>query len=389
MSKKVEEWSVAKRYNPFNSYKLLGQIYKWRLIKRGNPLPQPTLVTVDLQNLCDLKCIWCNSDYILKRRHQKISKKTLFEIADFLKKWLGTHHWEEGVEAVCIAGGGEALLHPDIGKFIHRLVNNGIEVGIVTNGTHLNKNLNALSKCTWIGVSVDAGTPETFKKIKGKDKFDVVINNMRHLIEYSKYHNARLSMDRPGYGLTYKYLLHPYNVNEIVQAVKIAKEIGCKNFHLRPMGIPWDKLKDSDTDTVFKSVDIKTFNRQIKEARKYESPLFGVYGITHKFGDKLNIANIFSKCYAVFMTCAIMPATDGNNDHVTVGLCCDRRGDERLELATNLDDINKLAEVWGSEKHWEIFDNIDIKTCPRCTYSEHSHIFEHVILQDSMTYKFI
>jgi hypothetical protein len=68
---KVEEWSVRKQWNPFNSYKLLAQVYRWEQIQRDKPIPQPSLVTVDPINVCDHRCIWCNSEYILNQRHRK------------------------------------------------------------------------------------------------------------------------------------------------------------------------------------------------------------------------------------------------------------------------------------------------------------------------------
>jgi len=375
------EWSPGKKWNPFNSYKLLAQVYKWRDIERGKRIPSPTLVTIDPTNNCNFNCIWCNSDYILKRRDQYISKKSLLNIADFLPKW------RNGVEAVCIAGGGESLLNPATSDLIDRLVDNGIEVGVVTNGTNLNKYKESLSKCTWVGVSVDAGTPETFQKIKKVDYFDKVISNIKELIDYSNKKDTRLGTDRSGYGVSYKYLLHPYNCQEILKSVKIARDIGCKNFHLRPMGIPWDKLNEGSE--VFDLPSISTFQDQLEQSRKYETEKFGVYGVTHKFDSKLNIANKFKECYAIFMTCAFMPGTDGNKNNFTVGLCCDRRGDERLELARNISSMSQLDDLWGSEKHWDIFDNINMKDCPRCTYQPHNQIYEHVIKNDSMTYRFI
>jgi len=380
--KSVKEWSVAKKYNPFNSYKLISQVYRWRNIKRGNKLYPPCLVTIDPNNSCDLDCIWCNSEYILKRRHQHLSKRALLEIAEFLGDWKVDNF---GVEAVCVAGGGESLLNPATYDLIERLIKKGIQVGIVTNGVQMNKHYDTLSKCTWVGVSVDAGTPETFQKIKGKDKFQQVIDNMQNLIQYANDNDTTLGIKRQGNGVTYKYLLHPYNVGEVEKSVKLAHDIGCRNFHLRPMGVPWDKL--SNDNDVFTTKSIETYASQLEDARRYETSDFGVFTVSHKFDEKLRISNIFRQCYAVFMTCAIMPSTI-DRDQCTVGLCCDRRGDKRLELLTN-GNINQLAKLWGSKKHWDIFDNINLKDCPRCTYQPHNQIFEHVILDDSMTYRFI
>jgi hypothetical protein len=49
-----------------------------------------------------------------------------------------------------------------------------------------------------------------------------------------------------------------------------------------------------------------------------------------------------------------------------------------------------VARAWGSPAHWTIFDKIDIeKQCPRCTYLPHNQVFQYVLLNDSMTFRFI
>ena len=266
----------------------------------------------------------------------------------------------------------------------------GMEVGIVTNGTEIDKFIEPLSKCTWVGVSVDAGSPETMKKIKGKDVFNKIIGNMQKLIKYSKDNNTKLSMSGQGYGVSYKYLLHPHNIHEINKAVKIAKEIGCRNFHMRPAGIPWDKIDITNNNFIFFNDEyVKEFQKQIIMAREMEDQNFGVFGITHKFDKKFDIFNQFKTCHAIFMTAVFMPDTDNNLDSFNLGLCCDRRGDENLLLGENIGDINEIDKLWGSKKHWEIFDKINVKKCPRCTYQPHNQIYEYVILKDNMTYKFI
>jgi hypothetical protein len=92
------------------------------------------------------------------------------------------------------------------------------------------------------------------------------------------------------------------------------------------------------------------------------------------------------------MTAVIMPPVgkDAPKDAFTLGLCCDRRGDAKLELGSNLEDVDQINTLWGSELHWKIHDKIKIRgECPRCTYQPHNEIYEQVILNDSMTYKFI
>lgn len=386
------EWNIRKKWNPFNSYKLLAQVYRWEKIKRGGRIPQPSLVTVDPINLCDHECVWCNSDYILKERHRKLSRRTLDELAEFFSRWQGNQYWEPGVEAVCVAGGGEPLLNRETPSFIDKLTYYHIQVGVVTNGSSIDKAMDDLAKCVWLGVSMDAGTSTTFDRLKGLnggDRFKEIINKMADLIDYSKKHDTRLAFDQGGYGVSYKYLLHPENVGEIYEAAKIAKSIGCKNLHIRPAGNPWDKLNNQMIS--FSRDNIKLYDEQIKMARELEDETFGVYGVMHKFSDNFDKDNYFKKCHAIFMTAVIMP---GNNeedeDEFIMGLCCDRRGDKKLELARNMKTVDDIGALWGSKDHWDMFDSIDVeKECPRCTYQPHNQIYERVIVNDSMTFRFI
>ena len=391
------EWSVHKKWNPFNSYKLLAHVPRWSLIRRGRPAPQPALVTVDPINCCNLKCQWCNAGYILEHRRRALSRETLLRLADFLAEWQGNPDWPKGVEAICIAGGGEPLLNKHVGAFIERCVQSGIEVGVVTNGTLIDRFLEPLSKCTWVGVSVDAGTNAVFNRLKGLEDdaimFDRVIDNMMQLIAYSKMRQAPLASDRSGgHGVSYKFLLCDGNIEDVYTAGKIAKSIGCKNYHVRPVGRPWHRLDEAEGEGFmkFSAEAIERFFDELEQARALEDETFAVYGITHKFSNKFDIENYFSTCHALFMTAVFMPRVESDDEHAyTLGLCCDRRGDPRLELVRDATSLDEVAARWGGREHWRIFDALDIAKCPRCTYQPHNQIYEHVIVKDSMTYKFI
>lgn len=391
----VSEWKAFKRWNPYNSYKLLAHVGRWQNIRRGRPVPAPVLITVDPANICDLKCAWCNAKYIRDRRNRLISGKTLANLADFLPKWGSSGDYEPGVKAVCVAGGGEPLLNPATPDFIDRLVHNNIEVGVVTNGTRINTCIDSLSQCTWVGVSVDAGSSKTFNKLKGlpesSETFSKIIDNMATLADYSKWYFTKLGENHPSYGVSYKFLLYRENIGEVYEAAKTAKAIGCKSIHFRPAGTTWDNL-GTDNEIKFTHEDIELFEEQIRLAQELDDENFGVFGVTHKFNSNFGIANIFDKCYAVFMTAVVAPPRSVNSpeDAFTLGLCCDRRGDEKLELLSDCLDVNEIEKAWGSEKHWQIHSAINVAhQCPRCTYQPHNQIYEEVILNDSMTYKFI
>lgn len=384
----MKEWSPDKKWNPFNSYKLLAQVYRWRHIVRGTPVPQPALVTIDPINHCNLYCDWCNAGYLLRESPRMMSRDTLMALADFLPNWQGSPEWPRGVEAICIAGGGEPLLHPDIGAFIERVIGHGIEVGVVTNGTAIDRLLEPLSMCTWVGVSVDAGTAATYQRLKHGDCFELVLHNIRQLTDYAATNDCRLGMARSGSGVSYKYLLTAENIDDIVPAAQAARDLGCTNFHLRPAGLAWDKVAMQQAPLFCGDEKIR-LQAAMESIRPLEDAKFGIYGITHKFAGDLNPANAFRHCHAIFMSCVVMPPRDEKNERFRLGFCCDRRGDRRLEAPGVGGSVKEVADFWGSERHWEIFDGIDPDVCPRCTFGPHNQIMESVILEDSMTYKFI
>lgn len=378
----MKEWKS--KYNPFNSDKLFAHLDRWKEIPRS----APALVTVDPTNLCNLACTWCNSQELQSQNKEEISPFMLRHIAKMLPNWNDSKYGS--VNAVCIAGGGEPTLHDYTGKFIRQLTTNGTKAGIVTNGTGIKRHLDDLINCTWVGVSVDAGTPETYKKLKGKDLFPKVMENIELLTSQKGFDtytesivDTELSLPGQGHGVSYKYLLHPENVGEVLEASRLAKETGCRNMHIRPVGNPWDR----SLDTTFSYGDIETFKEQLEEARQYEDDTFRIFGVTHKFDGNFNKKNDFKECMAVYMTADFQPPRSGRQDRVDLGLCCDRRGDSRLTMYDMT--IKDIRNFWGSQKHKEMQENIKTSECPRCTYQPHNRIYEKCLKEDNLTYEFI
>jgi len=221
--------------------------------------------------------------------------------------------------------------------------------------------------------------------------FDKTMDNIKMLVDYSLEKATILSSSPQGFGVSYKYLLSPDNVHEVYDAAKLAKSLGCKNFHMRPVGLPWDQVDSKDVSWLtFSDSQLDDYNKQVDAARELEDENFGVFGITHKFDDKFKICNQFHDCHAIFMTGVFMPSNDRDlKDGFDFGLCCDRRGDNNLLLCKDATSCKEVKVAWGSEKHWEVYDKIEVNKCPRCTYQPHNQIYEHVIQADCMNYKFI
>ena len=383
---KTPDFKEGKKWNPFIPEKLFAHIYRWRLIQRGKKIPAPVLVTVDPTNLCDFDCRFCNAKAV-RKRGGSLSRKLLMDLADFLARWGGFNpEWPYGVEAVSVAGGGEPLLNPHTGEFIERVTQNGIQAGLITNGVLLDKYKDAISKCTWVSVSMDAGSSDIHHVLKRTPSiltFNKIIEGIYNLVEYSRSHKETLGSSLPAYGVTYKYLLHPENIGEVYQATKLAKDLGCKNICFRPASTPIGGKEIS-----FSQSDLDVYHEQMREAMELDDENFNVYAYTWKVGPRFEKANCFEKCWAVFMNAQFSPGPE--NDTYSLGLCCDRRGEAKLKLVSISDTVEQINQMWGSEYHWDIHDSINQKTeCPRCTYNLHNQIYEQVIQNDCLTYRMI
>jgi MoaA/NifB/PqqE/SkfB family radical SAM enzyme len=70
------------------------------------------------------------------------------------------------VKAIQFTGGGEPTVHPDHLELFARAQSHGIATALVTNGVALDAKHPAVYAMSWIRVSVDAGTPQTYAKTR-------------------------------------------------------------------------------------------------------------------------------------------------------------------------------------------------------------------------------
>ena len=359
-----KEWNSP--WNPFNSAKVL----MWREwldgFAKGEYLP-PVTVDTDPSSRCNYLCLWCNADSIIQKNGQKeISRDQLFRLSDFYAEW--------GIHSSCVAGGGEPLMNKNTPDFLIHLRKNGIEPGLITNGSLIDDRIAQIIAENWrlVGFSMDAATPETYRKIKGLslshiDTFSRVIFNMKKVVDFARYSNCNVC---------YKYLLHPLNAREILSAARIAKAVGVHDFHLRPVG--WDNVPKTagqeapDYTGLYEEID-----NQIEQAMLLEDDSFHFYGIRHKFKPDFSRQINFSRCWAAPLILTF--GADGN-----CHLCFDMRGREDLILCRHDPDPHEVLKHWNSQRHKDIIKNIDVNKCPRCTFGAYNKIVEDVFIEDKM-----
>jgi MoaA/NifB/PqqE/SkfB family radical SAM enzyme len=348
------EW--LDKYNSFNSYK--GLMYKqwYDAILAGQFLP-PIECSVDPVNVCNLDCIYCNNK-LTKARGVMMTREHLLDLFSFFKSW--------GAKAICIAGGGEPTLHPNLAEAVSLAYNLNMPIAMLTNGSFSGSEdlLMTCAKCMrWIGISVDSATAETYVKLKGKDLFEFVLSNIKQLVESG----AR--------EVTYKFLLHPYNQHEVYKAIELARDLGCHRIHIRPVSF----LNFQDHEEKY---DIEGITEQVAKARgMFETDRFRIFYVQHKYDKDLHRKFGFKKCNVT----PLMPIFHSQGD---ISICIDRKNDASMVIGSH-EPVDNILKVWGSEHHKKVIDNVKLSECPKCTIAPYQCQYEQCIEKNSMDWEFV
>ena len=372
------EWK--NKYNSFNSdkgflYSKWYQVIKdWKDHKVFSPLP-PIEASVDPIQQCQLKCSHCNASRYLTTpptdKQIRMKDEEYIELMKFLGKW--------GIKGVCHGGGGEPTLHTALGKALITAVESGMENSIATNGINFNDELIdiAVRNCRWIGVSVDSSTSETYLKGRGKDYFNNTIENIAKLSERARILNTKCDV-------SYKFLIFEYNQEEIFSACKLAKELGVKDFHVRPADLSHQGMS-TEYKGKAKKYDISFIKEQFAKCHEIEDNNFRVFTVSHKFDKNFIPRKNFDQCYA--SPCCIQICPSGE-----VFLCPDQRYNNKYLLGVWLPNPEQILNFWGSKHHYDLVFKTGKDNCnTRCTFSPYCEQCQKLYMKenDPFCWKFI
>jgi MoaA/NifB/PqqE/SkfB family radical SAM enzyme len=356
----INEWTD--QFNAFNPVKVLLSRQHLEGCAKDDYLA-PIMANSYLTNKCANQCVWCINWGWRNKSPASMPEGHAVKLADFYKEW--------NIRSTCL-GGGESTMHPDLVPFLYRLKENGIKVGIATNGgSHLTKEkLKAMAECSdWIGFSIDAGNARVYSKLHGvpEAEFAKVLKNMEWLADM-------------GADVTYKMLLHPLNIPTIVYATNIARSHGATGIMMRPVG--WVNVERTKGKPLldFRPL-LSLLEDQIEVARALESDNFKVYCVLQKFGKELETKVKFRRCWAAPLT-----VTFGADNFVYS--CCDIIDREWSRMCTHYPEPREVLKFWNSEIHKKLVRSIDPHGCPRCTMGAYQEIIEKVIIEDRMMVNF-
>jgi MoaA/NifB/PqqE/SkfB family radical SAM enzyme len=279
----------------------------------------------------------------------------------------------------CHGGGGEPTLYTGLWKGLELATSLGLENSIATNGINFNDETIdiAVKNCRWIGVSVDSATKETYMEGRGVNCFDKTIENLRKLSLRAKELNT-------GCDVSMKFLLFQYNQHEVFEACKLAKELGVRDFHVRPADLSHINMHEQYKEKT-NPYNLESIEKQFEQCHEIETKDFRVFTAVHKFDKNFMPIKYFEQCYA--SPCCLQICPDGN-----CYLCPDQRYQEFYKLGSWNPNPEAILEFWGSQKHYDLVFKHGKKACnTRCTFNPYNTMCERLAINDNdpVCWKFI
>lgn len=130
---------------------------------------RPITADIFLTDYCNNKCVYC------RYAHTRSSKYISFaKFKEYVHRLL-----EFGVKGFILTGGREPMINPDFEKITNWLDEKGIDYGI-------NTNFNKLHYCKpkFLKVSLDTGDRDVYKKVRGVDALNKVLDNVQKYLEW-------------------------------------------------------------------------------------------------------------------------------------------------------------------------------------------------------------
>jgi pyruvate-formate lyase-activating enzyme len=327
------------------------KILAW-MKRESSDLPPPVECNLDPFAECNNACYFCIGQRYLRNNRTEVGEMRRLPTPYMLKLIAFLAQW--GVRGLCVSGGGEPSLHSDIDAVLLKANYLGMDTSFVTNAVRISDRLAyALMKTRWVAISVNAGDAVAYRAVAGKDNFKQVLLNIEKLATMRSHGGYKTD-------LCYKFLLLPENVHTMLQACKIAKELGVQDFHVRPVDFERNDIEGHKA----LSLDPQYIIEQFALCHEQETKDFHVYTVTHKFDPDFHVKHDFEHCLATPLVIPVL--TDGN-----AYLCVDKKMEERYKLGSAFPDPESILEWWGSEKHRQLIESVDIGKCSRCTWSEY------------------
>ncbi len=325
------------------------QIVHW-MQNRNTHAILPAQVDIDLTNICNQDCFYCNSAN--HRAAQPVQKRSTdyIQLLDKLATWRAhTPNSYGTLHSITYPGGGEPTLLPNYEQVLEHTIDLGFLTSLTTNGTRLdrmieNMPVKKIRKLQWIGVDIDAGTESKYEQIRRsipvQSLFGQVLSNVTELVKMG----ARVDL---------KALINQYNndAESLEELFILTKKVGARLLYLRPTILDGRAFVFDELLPIIDELGTK-------------------YSVQVKLNFSKSEPRTYTRCHQMYQ----FPVFSADGKIYT---CCDNKGNSRFALGDW--DIGDFRNLWLSDRHHSIYNSVNTAFCPHCRPNDQNNKIQSVI----------
>lgn len=348
-------------YGPYSSLKAahVRHAKRMELLSLGM-LPDPAQVQLMITNRCNHNCSFCayrssRSDSSQTFNHQdQIPTDRCLNLVQELK--------DTGTDCIQYTGGGEPTVHPDFHTILEKSQHLGLATSLVTNGSLLhNVPMTLLLNLSWLRVSIDAATPETYTKIRLVNTFERVKENIKRIVD---------AKELRGYGplIGIGFVVNPENWFEVQRAILLAASLGVDNIRISAAF-----FKDSVEEHM---IYMNKVNALIEETN-VPIKIFNLFG--NRMEDLIQKGPKYKKCYYA----RLVPLIGADCNVYTC--CC--LAYNKSGLVGSVKDIS-FIDFWDQVAN-DFYKKHITKDCNICMFNGKNEFINYMISPESEHVEFI
>jgi len=303
-----------------------------------NGASRPVTYELDLCNACNHACPHCFGFHPERDRSMMPLgqvKRVIRQIRDM------------GGRGLTFTGGGDPLVHPAACEAVEFAADSGLDIGFITNGTGLTPRIMEvlLRRCVWVRISLDAASPEMFRKTHGMGEavFESVLGKLRTLTRLKRILRSKTTV---GTG----FLTSPETLPDIYAFARLSRDLGVDYAQYRPL------LRRHGGDEIDYS-GRALLGEMLRAEGELSNASFRVLCSEHKYRCIADgeVGRRYGKCYGQHFAAVV--AADSK-----MYVCCHMRGVRKYAIG----DLGKdsLQEVWSSRKRERVARSVDLRDCP-------------------------
>lgn len=209
---------------PYSNLKIFHHAELLQKLKAGERVA-PIYIRIKPTNVCNENCYYCHykNSYLSLgnyRPNDMIPREKMLEIIDDLA--------DIGTKAVAFSGGGEPTVYPYINETMRRVLDKGLQLAIITNGTMVRgETAELLAKAKWVRMSIDSSNEKLYAETRGVPG-SVFVQLCKNIEAFAK-------LKEPTCELGINYVISERNHSDVLAMAKLMKSFGVNHVKFAPV----------------------------------------------------------------------------------------------------------------------------------------------------------